>query len=147
MENLVNLPPKTKDELVSKLKELKPLEIWLFGSYAKGVPTSSSDMDLFLVKKKIKDGFSDELIRLRHELGEFQNKYGIEIDLFVDTKSNIRQKIALGDEFYNSVFKTAQKIYTKKGKQYIWLNKMGKFDNLISKVARWLVLVEKNYPI
>ncbi|ANE35240.1 nucleotidyl transferase domain protein [Campylobacter iguaniorum] len=106
MENLVNLPPKTKDELVSKLKELNPLEIWLFGSYAKGVPTSSSD-----------------------------------------TKSNIRQKIALGDEFYSSVFKTAQKIYTKKGKQYIWLNKMGKFDNLISKVARWLVLVEKNYPI
>lgn len=145
--NLVNIPSNTQKELIEKFKQLKPLEVWLFGSYAKGNPTASSDMDLFLVKKKLKPNFSDELVKLRSELREFEKKHNIEIDLFVDTKSNIKQKLRNNDEFYSSVFRNAQKIYTKNKKCYVWLNRTNKFDSLIFNSIKWLILIEKNYPI
>ncbi|VYS76161.1 Nucleotidyltransferase domain protein [Campylobacter ureolyticus] len=60
MENLdnTNLPKGIQDKLIKKLKSLNPREIWIFGSYAKGNPKPSSDIDLFVIKKKDKKRFS-----------------------------------------------------------------------------------------
>ena len=54
MENLDNthLPKGIQDKLIKKLKSLNPREIWIFGSYAKGNPKPSSDIDLFVIKKR-----------------------------------------------------------------------------------------------
>ena len=39
-----------KHEIVERLKPLNPDKIILFGSYAYGIPTEDSDVDLFIVK-------------------------------------------------------------------------------------------------
>jgi predicted nucleotidyltransferase len=39
-----------KNEIVERLKPLKPDKIILFGSYAYGTPNEESDIDLFLIK-------------------------------------------------------------------------------------------------
>ncbi|MBN2825954.1 MAG: nucleotidyltransferase domain-containing protein [Campylobacterales bacterium] len=39
-----------KDDIVERLKPLKPDKIILFGSYAYGTPNDNSDIDLFLLK-------------------------------------------------------------------------------------------------
>lgn len=41
---------KLKQEIVERLKPLKPNKIILFGSYAYGKPNEDSDIDLFLLK-------------------------------------------------------------------------------------------------
>ncbi len=49
------LEPLDKDEILAYLKELKPalqkdgiIELGLFGSYAKGTASASSDIDIFI---------------------------------------------------------------------------------------------------
>jgi len=44
---------KVKDEIVERLKPLKPDKIILFGSYAYGEPDEESDIDLFIVKNDL----------------------------------------------------------------------------------------------
>ncbi len=40
--------------IVSKLKSLRPTKIILFGSYAYGVPSVDSDLDICVIKKELK---------------------------------------------------------------------------------------------
>ena len=109
-----SLPYSVQKKLIKVIKSIKPREIWLFGSYAKGTPTHSSDVDIFIVKKKLKDDLHKDVVNLRNELGKFQRKYDMDIDIFIDTKINIKEKIANGDPFYTSIFADAEKIYSKK---------------------------------
>ena len=39
-----------QDEIIARLKPLRPEKIILFGSYAYGNPTEDSDIDLFLIR-------------------------------------------------------------------------------------------------
>ena len=45
------LTPFDKEEIVKKLKPLKPEKIILFGSYAYGNPNENSDLDICVVEK------------------------------------------------------------------------------------------------
>jgi len=42
---------KIKLDIVEKLKPLNPYQIILFGSYAYGIPTKDSDLDICVIKK------------------------------------------------------------------------------------------------
>ncbi|GKH60926.1 nucleotidyltransferase domain-containing protein [Campylobacter ureolyticus] len=138
MENLdnTNLPKGIQDKLIKKLKSLNPREIWIFGSYAKGNPKPSSDIDLFVIKKKIKKDFHEDIVNLRNELNKLGEKYGIDIDLFIDTKDLVEEKLLDEDEFYTSVFNGASRIYTKKDgiNISILLQKKSWFDRIMQKV-------------
>ncbi|MCZ6168422.1 nucleotidyltransferase family protein [Campylobacter ureolyticus] len=138
MENLDNthLPKGIQDKLIKKLKSLNPREIWIFGSYAKGNPKPSSDIDLFVIKKKIKKDFHEDIVNLRNELNKLGEKYGIDIDLFIDTKDLVEEKLLDEDEFYTSVFDGASRIYTKKDgiNISILLQKKSWFDEIMQKV-------------
>lgn len=138
MENLdnTNLPKGIQDKLIKKLKSLNPREIWIFGSYAKGNPKPSSDIDLFVIKKKIKKDFHEDIVTLRNELNKLGEKYGIDIDLFIDTKDLVEEKLLDEDEFYTSVFNGASRIYTKKDgiNISILLQKKSWFDRIMQKV-------------
>lgn len=138
MENLDNthLPKGIQDKLIKKLKSLNPREIWIFGSYAKGNPKPSSDIDLFVIKKKIKKDFHEDIVNLRNELNKLGEKYGIDIDLFIDTKDLVEEKLLDEDEFYTSVFDGASRIYTKKDgiNISILLQKKSWFDKIMQKV-------------
>ena len=138
MENLdnTNLPKGIQDKLIKKLKSLNPREIWIFGSYAKGNPKPSSDIDLFVIKKKIKKDFHEDIVNLRNELNKLGEKYGIDIDLFIDTKDLVEEKLLDEDEFYTSVFDGASRIYTKKDgiNISILLQKKSWFDKIMDKI-------------
>ena len=138
MENLDNthLPKGIQDKLIKKLKSLNPREIWIFGSYAKGNPKPSSDIDLFVIKKKIKKDFHEDIVNLKNELNKLGEKYGIDIDLFIDTKDLVEEKLLDEDEFYTSVFDGASRIYTKKDgiNISILLQKKSWFDKIMQKV-------------
>ena len=138
MENLDNthLPKGIQDKLIKKLKSLNPREIWIFGSYAKGNPKPSSDIDLFVIKKKIKKDFHEDIVNLRNELNKLGEKYGIDIDLFIDTKDLVEEKLLDEDEFYTSVFDGASRIYTKKDgiNISILLQKKSWFDKIMDKI-------------
>ncbi|ASM40840.1 nucleotidyltransferase domain-containing protein [Campylobacter sp. RM12327] len=134
-QNNSSLPSDIQKELIEELLAIKPKEIWLFGSYAKGNPKPSSDVDLFVVKKNLKEEFHRDFVNLRNDLKKFQDKYGIDIDIFVDTKSGIKEKIAKGDSFYTSVFDGATKIYSKKRQTINTIKKQSKQKN---KIGLWL---------
>ena len=56
-----DIPPGVLDEIVRRLVEtLQPLEVYLFGSHARGTPAKHSDVDILVV---VPDGAGD-----RHEL-------------------------------------------------------------------------------
>lgn len=135
MDN-TNLPKGIQDKLIKKLKSLNPREIWIFGSYAKGNPKPSSDIDLFVIKKKIKKDFHEDIVNLRNELNKLGEKYGIDIDLFIDTKDLVEEKLLDEDEFYTSVFDGASRIYTKKDgiNISILLQKKSWFDKIMDKI-------------
>ena len=135
MDN-THLPKGIQDKLIKKLKSLNPREIWIFGSYAKGNPKPSSDIDLFVIKKKIKKDFHEDIVNLRNELNKLGEKYGIDIDLFIDTKDLVEEKPLDEDEFYTSVFDGASRIYTKKDgiNISILLQKKSWFDKIMQKV-------------
>lgn len=126
-----SLIPSIQDELVDKILALKPREIWLFGSYSKGNPTPASDIDILVVKKRIKESLHPRIVKLRDELKKLEAKYAIEIDLFVDTYDNINEKILDGDIFYNSVFKNATRIYYKQDESVIIPIVKSKFDKIV----------------
>ena len=74
----------TKEEIIQKLKEIKPLlkqkynltEIALFGSYARDEQTEKSDIDILVDFNDRIDGFN--YIRLAHELEDlFHHKIDI----------------------------------------------------------------------
>ena len=84
--------------IINKLKDLKPLlkekygieEFAVFGSVAKGTDTQDSDVDIAILKMKLKSGF--DLIRAKHFLKKSLNK---EVDLgtFNSMKTFIKNKI------------------------------------------------------
>ena len=106
---------KLKEEIVKRLSPFDPDKIVLFGSYAKGKATDESDVDLFLVKDGIADSEVREWrFRFEKELLDFQKKYRVGIDLFVDRSDRIKKRIEeYGDQFYIDVFQNGRVIYAK----------------------------------
>lgn len=104
-----------KEEIVKRLKPLNPDKIILFGSYAYGVPTKESDVDLFLLKDdlEIKDMKSYKL-ELQKRLFGIQRKYLLGIDIFVDSSERMQKRIdEVKDQFYDDILTKGKVIYGK----------------------------------
>lgn len=84
--------------IINKLKELKPIlnekygieEFAVFGSIAKGLDTKDSDVDIAILKMKIKSGF--DLIRAKQFLKENLNKE-VDIGTFSSMKTFVKNRI------------------------------------------------------
>ncbi|MBC8236879.1 MAG: nucleotidyltransferase domain-containing protein [Helicobacteraceae bacterium] len=94
-----------KNEILSKLKELKPkyekeglIILGLFGSYAKNTPTKFSDIDVVYkldydkFSLKYKGGFA-KLLRIEDIKKELQAIFKTQIDLVPDTNKSILQDL------------------------------------------------------
>jgi len=104
-----------KDEIIQRLKPLKPNKIILFGSYAYGVPNDESDIDLFLLKDDLqKNQTRDYQLSLQKRLIGLQKKYLIGIDLFVDSTDRVQDRIEnVNDQFYDEIMRKGDVIYAK----------------------------------
>ncbi|MBB5021953.1 nucleotidyltransferase family protein [Desulfurispira natronophila] len=86
------------DELIAKLRELKPTlrerygieEFAVFGSVAKGMDTPQSDVDIAVLKMQIKSGF--DLIRARNFLRESLDRE-VDIGTYSSMKTFIKNRI------------------------------------------------------
>lgn len=94
-----------KDEVISILKKLKPqyekeglILLGLFGSYAKGIETPSSDVDIAYTidhekfSKKYKDGFS-KILRIEDVRNELQKTLHSKVDFISDSNKKIFEDI------------------------------------------------------
>lgn len=112
-------PSAIIDELIEIIKFVKPKEIWLFGSYAKNEESINSDIDIFVVKKNIKKSTHKKLVKVRNGLNKFTKKYGIEVDLFINSIEEINKKLNEQNAFYLSVFSDGKKIYSKEQEEFL----------------------------
>jgi len=93
-ETQFSLPLLFKKAL-SAISGLK--EAYIFGSYAKGILTAESDIDLLLI------GAHDAL-QARRAILPLQKKIGREINTIDFSEDEYREKKIAGDDFLNNVF-------------------------------------------
>jgi len=92
---------KNKDEILAKLKELKPkyqndglIILGLFGSFANDTATKFSDIDIAyhiehnLFSKKYTDGFS-KLLKIEEIKEELQNIFQTKVDFVPDINKTV----------------------------------------------------------
>jgi len=83
-------------------KEFKPEQIWLFGSYANGVPDADSDIDVAVIFNGLKDNWLDTYTRLSY------------LTLHASTyiEPHIFDRAAEPNGFIKEIFKTGTPLYT-----------------------------------
>ena len=72
----MHLNTKTKNEIVSRLQQIQPHKIYLFGSYATGTANKDSDIDLLLLKDSISSR-SKEMVEARKLLGGLNKAFDV----------------------------------------------------------------------
>lgn len=87
-----------KEEIVEALKPINPEKIILFGSYAYGIPTENSDLDICVVEKKYLNRW-DEKIKIRKLLSHINipkdilNPYSEEYEFYKNECGSVYKDI------------------------------------------------------
>jgi uncharacterized protein len=105
------ITPLIIEEVKNRLiKVYDPLSIYLFGSYAWGVPTEDSDLDLLIVVDK-----SEEKSHKRGKPG-FEALWGLCIakDLLVYTKGELEKQATDPASLAHKVLKDGKVLYVRK---------------------------------
>lgn len=100
------LVESVKDEILENLRELDPVKVILFGSYAYGIPDQDSDIDLYVVTKDdfIPKTFEENLQikkKVYMALSNLRKKYASDIlvhtlpvhQKFIDSGSSFSKEI------------------------------------------------------
>ena len=94
---------KVVDLLIEKYR---PIKIILFGSYAQGIPTEDSDVDLFIVKEDVPRIGRERIREVRRNI-----KLNFACDFFIYKPEELNERIKLKDPFVQAVLKTGQVLY------------------------------------
>jgi uncharacterized protein len=96
-------------KLVERIvKCVEPDKVIMFGSYAKGIATNKSDLDLFIIKDT-----PLPMKQRNEELLPIVNKLLIEVDVHVYTPEEVQEYGSEKYSFVHSVLKTGKVIYRK----------------------------------
>lgn len=100
------IPQEAIDDVVRQIVEkFKPNKIILFGSYAYGIPTQVSDVDLLVVMdSSIKENRLS--ITIRRAIN-----YHFGLDLIVKTPKSISSRIEMGDFFLKEILQKGKVLY------------------------------------
>ncbi|MDI6883199.1 MAG: nucleotidyltransferase domain-containing protein [Patescibacteria group bacterium] len=100
---------KNAQQIVRSLKRYKPEKIILFGSFAWGKPSASSDVDVLVIKKsKLPKRFRTT------QAEKFLSKLPYPVDVLVYTPKELEEREKMGDFFINLILKKGQVLYEKK---------------------------------
>ena len=97
---------KIKKEIVKRVKPLNPEKVILFGSYAYGIPTEDSDIDIYIVTKDdfIPNSWSEKNnIYLKYARVLRPLKDITAIDLIVHTQKMHEKFLLLNGTFCNEI--------------------------------------------
>jgi uncharacterized protein len=100
-------------QLVDRIKQFDPEKIILFGSYAYGIPTDDSDVDLFVVKNVKREEIRGLRLSIRTHLRDIIYNQKVPVDLLLDNQENINERIKLGDSIYAEIMKKGRTVYAK----------------------------------
>ena len=96
------------EKILSRLiKAYNPVSVYLFGSYAWGIPDKSSDMDFFVVVDKSSLTSADRIRLGMRELTDID----IAVDIIVFTKDEIAEKKDHLSTLTNKVISKGIKLY------------------------------------
>lgn len=102
----------TEEEIAGIIKliaaAVSPEEIILFGSYAKGVATFRSDLDLLVIIDT-----QLPLQRRKESFKSIQDRYAIKIDIHAYTRTEIASLANEPYSFIQSVLKTGKTLYQR----------------------------------
>jgi predicted nucleotidyltransferase len=108
----MKIPAATKKELNKIVRQLvegyRPEKIFLFGSYAYGQPDADSDLDLLIIKKT-SERFIDRWISVRRIVSDPQRS--IAFEPLVLTPEELKERLAMGDQFIKEVVTKGQILY------------------------------------
>jgi len=85
--------------------EYQPERVLLFGSYAWGVPTADSDVDLLVILS-----FEGKAVAKSVEM-RLHIRPPFPVDLLVRTPEKIRERLELGDPFIRSIIEEGKVLY------------------------------------
>ena len=106
------------EKIISEIKEVirqnfDPDKILLFGSYAYGIPTENSDIDLLIVKDLPKNKIRERRYYLRSLLRDIISTYQRDIDILLLREKDIKERIEMGDLFIQEIYEKGHLIYAK----------------------------------
>ena len=102
---------KTILEIAEKIKKkYHPEKIILFGSYAYGKPNEDSDIDLFIVKNTRKRR-TDRFVEVKKIAYDPERR--IPFSPLIYTAQEIKERIALGDDFVADILKRGEVLYAR----------------------------------
>jgi len=87
------------------IKEFHPEKIVLFGSYARGVPTMDSDVDLLIILP-----FTGRSVNKSVEI-RLRVRPSFPVDLIVRTPEKVRERLEMGDEFMREILEKGNVLY------------------------------------
>ncbi len=94
------------NQICQKIVErFRPQKIFLFGSYAYGVPNFDSDIDL-LVVMPFEGRVHDQAVKIRRELDS-----AMPIDLLVRTPEQVRERVEMNDFFMREIVEQGRVLY------------------------------------
>ena len=105
-------------EIIRNIKQINPHKIILFGSYASGVFSEDSDLDLVVIldSPEIAKNYDE---KMRNRLLVRRNIYALSkrvpVDLVVYTKGEYDIISESGSSFYNEIKKSGKVLYEKTG--------------------------------
>ncbi|MDM8549382.1 SUKH-3 domain-containing protein [Desulfobacterales bacterium HSG2] len=103
-------------EIIRNIREINPYKIILFGSYANGVFSEDSDLDLVVVldSPEIAKNYEEKMrnrLLVRRKIYELSRK--VPVDLVVYTKGEYDIISESGNSFYNEIKNTGKVLYEK----------------------------------
>lgn len=101
------------EEILRKFEaEFQPQKVYLFGSYAWGVPTADSDIDLFMLLDSSEES---RLLRERKAYKSLRNLSDTPpIDILIRTKTEIESMLEDTDSLYYKIINQGQLLYERK---------------------------------
>lgn len=92
------------------ITELNPEKIILFGSYASGIPTSESDLDLLVIVKESDLPRRKRAVKIRRDILDSHN---FSKDILVYTQNEFDEWKNIKFSFINQVISTGKTIYDR----------------------------------
>jgi len=104
------ITPELLSYIVEKIaREVSPRRIIVFGSYARGEATDTSDLDIFIVQDS---PISNREVRRRIEYLLWGRRFGV--DLLVRKPEEVERNLADGNPFYTRhIFGEGQVLYER----------------------------------
>ena len=127
----------TCDDIV---REFAPLQVILFGSYAYGTPTESSDVDLLVVMPVTKSEASKQAIEISQRIRPHFN-----VDLLVRSPEDIAYRLSHNDWFLREITEKGEILY-ESGNFFMAPPKKER-DTMNALTLEWIEKAEEDYAI